>query len=205
MARLGCGGARDDRQDRNGLAGVFHAIRKTRRTAQDRGRQARAGRIFSDRAELRHLGVVAAGFIVAISHSTLADPIVSLLIAVLIYWSSFGVIRESATVLLEGTPPGLDMHGLIAAIRAVAGVRDVHDLHVWMVGPGVIASSCHIVVAEQTVRQGQQVVRAVARGMESQFDITHTTVQVEVEGCEPNDLYCVRPPPFRKARDARYR
>ena len=91
-------------------------------------------------------------------------------------------------MLLEGTPPGLDMPSLIAAIKGVDGVIDVHDLHVWMVGPGVVACSCHILVAEQSVREGQQVLRAVVRDIERRFHITHTTVQVEVEGCEANDM-----------------
>jgi cobalt-zinc-cadmium efflux system protein len=138
------------------------------------------------------LGVVIAGAIVAITGSGTADPIVSILIAALILWSSWGVLFESATVLLEGTPPGTDMPSVVGAIKGVAGVLDVHDLHVWMVGPGVVACSCHVVVAEQSIRQGQQVVRAVAENMESRFHITHTTVQVEVEGCDPNELYCVR-------------
>ena len=68
---------------------------------------------------------------------------------------------------------------------------DVHDLHVWMVGPGVVACSCHIVVAEQSVREGQQVLRAVVDELKRRFHITHTTVQVEVEGCEDNDMYCI--------------
>jgi len=102
-----------------------------------------------------------------------------------------GVLRECVTVLLEGTPAGLDMSAVIGAIRGVPGVLDVHDLHVWTVGPGVVACSCHILVAEQTVREGQQVLRAVVTDMEHRFSITHTTVQVEVEGCEPNDMYCV--------------
>ena len=135
-------------------------------------------------------GVVVAGILVAVTHSTLADPVVSLLIAAMILYSSFGVLRESATILLEGTPAGTDMPSLIATIKAVGGVLDVHDLHVWMVGPGVVACSCHIVVAEQSVRQGQQVLRAVVHDLEHQFHISHTTVQVEVEGCEANDMYC---------------
>jgi cobalt-zinc-cadmium efflux system protein len=134
--------------------------------------------------------VVIAGGLVAIAHTPLADPVVSLLIAALILYSSFEVLRESATVLLEGTPAGMDMPALIAAIKGVAGVLDVHDLHVWMVGPGVVACSCHIVVAEQSVREGQQVLRVVVRDIEDLFHITHTTVQVEVEGCEANDMYC---------------
>jgi cobalt-zinc-cadmium efflux system protein len=92
------------------------------------------------------------------------------------------------------------MPGVIATIKAVAGVLDVHDLHVWMVGPGVVACSCHIVVAEQSIRQGQQVVRAVVRDIENVFHITHTTVQIEVEGCDPNELYCAKLQPHRHAR-----
>jgi cobalt-zinc-cadmium efflux system protein len=69
-------------------------------------------------------------------------------------------------------------------------VLGVHDLHVWTVGSGVVACSCHIVVAEQSIRSGQQVLRAVAEELEHHFHITHTTVQIEVEGCDPKDMYC---------------
>jgi cobalt-zinc-cadmium efflux system protein len=136
------------------------------------------------------LGVVIAGVLVATMRSRLADPVVSLLIAGLVLYSSYGILRESATVLLEGTPTGIDMPAVIAAIKSVAGVLDVHDLHVWMVGPGVVACSCHILVAEQSIRDGQQVLRAVVHDVERRFHITHTTVQVEVEGCEADDMYC---------------
>jgi cobalt-zinc-cadmium efflux system protein len=136
-------------------------------------------------------GVVIAGVVVATTGRSLADPAVSLLIAALILYSSYDVLIESATVLLEGTPPGVNMPTLIAAIKDVAGVLDVHDLHVWMVGPGVVACSCHILVAEQSVREGQQVLRGVVHAIEHRFHITHTTVQVEVEGCEANDMYCM--------------
>jgi cobalt-zinc-cadmium efflux system protein len=135
-------------------------------------------------------GVVLAGVLVITTDAAWADPLVSLLIACLILYSSYGVLRESTTVLLEGTPTGIDMPEVIAVIRAVAGVLDVHDLHVWMVGPGVIACSCHIVVAEQSIREGQQVLRAVVDDIDHRFHISHTTVQVEVEGCDPNDMYC---------------
>ena len=138
-------------------------------------------------------GVVVAGIIVAVMRNAVADPLVSGLIAAFILWSSYGVLRESATVLLEGTPPGTDMPAVVGAIKAVSGVLDVHDLHVWMVGPGVVACSCHIVVAEQSIRRGQRVVRSVVQDVSDRFHITHTTVQVEVEGCLPNDLYRAKP------------
>jgi cobalt-zinc-cadmium efflux system protein len=138
------------------------------------------------------LGVVIAGVLVTRTHTLLADPVVSMLIAALILYSSYGILRESTTVLLEGTPTGIDMPAVITTIKGVRGVIDVHDLHVWMVGPGVVACSCHILVAEQSIREGQQVLRAVVHDIEHRFGITHTTVQVEVEGCDPNDMYCAQ-------------
>src|SRR5258705_12288189 len=105
------------------------------------------------------LGVVIAGIIVAITNEPRADPIVSLLIAALILWSGYGVFRESATVLLEGTPLGSGMPALVDAIRSANGVLDVHDLHGWMCGPGLIACSCHILGGEQNVREGQEGLR----------------------------------------------
>lgn len=136
------------------------------------------------------VGVVIAGVLVAATHTTLADPVVSILIAGLILYSSYDVLRESTMILLEGTPAGIEMPAVVRVIRNVTGVLDVHDLHVWMVGPGVIACSCHILVAEQSVREGQQVLRAVVHEIEHHFRITHTTIQVEVEGCPADDMYC---------------
>jgi cobalt-zinc-cadmium efflux system protein len=106
-------------------------------------------------------------------------------------------------VLLEGTPPGLEVPALAAAIRAVSGVLDVHDLHVWTVGPGMIACSCHILVAEQSVREGQQVLRAVVHELDHGFRIDHTTIQVEVEGCATDDMYCTGSAPLRRGHDER--
>lgn len=134
--------------------------------------------------------VILAGVIVAITHSSLADPIVSFLISALILWSSWGILRESVNVLLEASPVGLDMEAVQRAIGRIEGVLDMHDLHVWTVGPGVIACSCHVVVAEQTISSGQQVLRAVVAELRKRFDINHTTVQIEVEGCAPNEMYC---------------
>ena len=136
-------------------------------------------------------GVVVAGAIVLATGTSWADPVVSLLVSGLIVYTSWDVLRESTTILLEGTPSGLDMTALAQTIASVAGVQGVHDLHVWVIGPGAIACSCHVVVAEQSIREGQQVLRELNHALEHDFQITHTTVQVEVEGCAVDDMYCV--------------
>jgi cobalt-zinc-cadmium efflux system protein len=136
------------------------------------------------------LGVVAAGVVVALTGQTVADPVVSIVIGLLILWSSWGILREAVDVLLEAAPKGLDMVELERTIREAPGVLGVHDLHVWTVGSGIIACSCHVLVAEQSVRSGQQVLRAVVELLRQRFHIAHTTIQVEVEGCDPDDMYC---------------
>jgi cobalt-zinc-cadmium efflux system protein len=139
---------------------------------------------------LSALGVAAAGVVVAVTGVSAADPVVSLLIGGLILWSSWGVLAEAVNVLLEGAPQGLDMTALEQAVKQAPGVLGLHDLHVWTVGSGIVACNCHIVVAEQTVRSGQQVLRTVTGLLRERFGIAHSTIQVEVEGCDPDDMYC---------------
>jgi len=136
-------------------------------------------------------GVVGAGIVIASTGASVADPAVSILIGILILWSSWGILREAVDVLLESVPKHIDMQTVERKIGGVTGVLAVHDLHVWTVGAGVVACSCHITVEEQSVRSGQNVLRAVAEELEHDFGITHTTIQVEAEGCDANDMYCL--------------
>ncbi|HVC20404.1 MAG TPA: cation diffusion facilitator family transporter [Vicinamibacterales bacterium] len=136
------------------------------------------------------LGVVGAGIVVATTGSSLADPVVSLLIAALILWSSWGILRESVTVLLEGTPAGLDMARVEQTIRAVGGVQDVHDLHVWTISSGIVACSCHVLIDKGRTRAGQTILHEVSSALGHRFGIWHATVQIEVDSCESAGMYC---------------
>lgn len=135
-------------------------------------------------------GVVLAGIVVVLSGWRLADPVVSFVIAGLILWSSWGVLKESVSVLLEATPYKMDMTAVEKSIAAVPGVLNVHDLHVWTIGPGAVACSCHILVAEQSIREGQQILNSVVEELEHQHNINHATIQVEVEGHALSEMYC---------------
>ncbi|WP_422924704.1 cation diffusion facilitator family transporter [Singulisphaera sp. PoT] len=134
-------------------------------------------------------GVVIAGIIVAVTGASIADPIVSLLIGGLILWSSWDILAESVNVLMEAAPRHIDMQALAKAIKDVPGVLETHDLHVWTIASGVIACSCHIVVADQSTRGGQDVLRNVAEALRQSFGVTHSTIQVEVEGCDAGEAH----------------
>ena len=128
-------------------------------------------------------GVVVAGVIIALTGAYIADPIVSMIFAGLVLWSSWGILTESTHVLLEATPAGLELTKVEQAIRGIAGVIDTHDLHVWTISSGLIASSFHIVVADQTVSSSQKIHQAVAHMLEHDFKISHSTIQIEVDDC----------------------
>jgi cobalt-zinc-cadmium efflux system protein len=98
------------------------------------------------------------------------------------------------------------MNAVEKCITSVSGVLGTYDLHVWTVGPGAIACSCHILVAEQSIRDGQQILRMVAEELEHHYRINHCTIQVEVEGHAANEMYCcIKPPVARKPKDGAQR
>ena len=139
---------------------------------------------------LSSLGVIAAGALIYCTHWVYADPLVSVLIGLFIVYSSWGIVRETVNVLLEGTPRGLDIHDMALAMQSVPGVTDVHDLHVWTIGDGMNALSCHLSVCETDILHTAVVVRAVKNLLATHYNVTHTTLETECDGCNNSALYC---------------
>jgi cobalt-zinc-cadmium efflux system protein len=127
---------------------------------------------------LGSIGAIAAGVVILMTGWTLADPLISMFIASLILIGSWRLVKESVDVLLEATPPYIDLKDVAAAIGGVPGVAGVHDLHVWTVTSGVVAMSGHAVVSEPEQNQG--VLEAVQQRM-AHLGIQHVTVQIETE------------------------
>lgn len=138
------------------------------------------------------LGVVIAGIVIAFTSWFIADPMVSIIFALLVLWSSWSIFTESIQMLLEGIPVGLELSKVEQAIANVNGVINVHDLHVWTVSSGLIACSCHILVKEQNVSAAQKIQAEVAHVLEHDFKISHATIQIEVEDCGGHDHKIVR-------------
>jgi cobalt-zinc-cadmium efflux system protein len=128
--------------------------------------------------------VLIGGLVIARTGRNWVDPALSFGIGALILWSSFGIIRETLNILLEGTPRGMDLGRIGAAIGAVPGVNDVHDLHVWSLGSESHALSCHISIADIPPSESERILRAVKRVLEQDFKIDHTTIQFENAVCD---------------------
>jgi cobalt-zinc-cadmium efflux system protein len=115
---------------------------------------------------------------------TVADPIASIVMTLLIVRSSWGLVRESVDVLLESTPSHIDLKKVFDALHEVPGVQSVHDLHVWTLTSGVVAMSAHVLVPDPNGHQ--ESLQAMTRAVAAQ-GIQHVTIQLEgktLDECE---------------------
>jgi len=122
--------------------------------------------------------LVAAGTMLATGW-TGADPLASVVISLLIVPRTWSLLKQAVNVLLEGTPPHLELAEIEAAMCAVPGVRRVHDLHVWTLTSGREAMSAHVVVSD--VRESERLLETLHALLHARFGIDHTTVQLETE------------------------
>jgi cobalt-zinc-cadmium efflux system protein len=122
--------------------------------------------------------LVAAGVVLATGW-TAADPLAGVLIALLIVPRTWSLLKQAVNVLLEGTPPHLELGEIETAMCAVPGVRRVHDLHVWTLTSGREAMSAHVVVGD--VRESERLLDALHALLHARFGIDHTTMQLETE------------------------
>jgi cobalt-zinc-cadmium efflux system protein len=123
--------------------------------------------------------IIAGAIAIALTGIDWIDPVLSLLIAALILWSSLGIVRESLNILLEGTPEGLSLPRIRDAIRSIAGVCDVHDLHVWSLGSGLNALACHVTIADIPPSESRRMLTEINLELREHFKIHHTTIQFE--------------------------
>lgn len=129
------------------------------------------------------LGVVVAGLVILGTGWRQADAVVSLAICLLVAVGAARLVLDTVNVLLEGVPAGLDIAMVRTAIEGAGGVRSVHDLHVWSLASEQVALSCHVIVDEHALADGEHAVRAVEQLVCDRFGIAHTTIQVE--SCHP--------------------
>ena len=128
-------------------------------------------------------GVVVAGAVILLTGWLYIDPLLSLAIAALIAFGAFRIIRETANLLMEGTPREIDLAEVTRQITRTPRVTGVHDLHVWSLSSNETALSCHVVVGDISLGDAEHVVRDLEHRLCDGFAIGHTTIQVE--SCHP--------------------
>lgn len=124
-------------------------------------------------------GVIVGGLVILWTGWYLIDPILSVLIALLIGFGAWKIMKQTISILMEATPSGVDLQAVAEVIRTIPGVHGVHDLHVWSLTSGKNALSCHVVLdGHLTIRDSQQILRNIEHNLLHQ-KITHVTIQTE--------------------------
>lgn len=128
---------------------------------------------------LGSVGTIAAGALVTYLGWQWADPVASVIIAVLVCWSAWALLKESVDVLMESTPSGIDSDRVRDALGSVDGVLAVHDLHIWSIASGRVSLSAHVAV--DGTRPDRDVLPDLCARLRDDFHITHVTLQLESE------------------------
>ena len=139
-------------------------------------------------------GIIVAALLIRLTGNPLWDAATSIVIGLLILWSSYGVLRESVNLLLEGTPAGIDPNAVTQSLGRIEGIYGVHHLHIWALGPSSPSLSCHLMVGDVPVSSTARLLEEINQMLAHEYRIAHTTIQFEYAMCAEDDPYCV---PFR--------
>lgn len=126
---------------------------------------------------LGSVGAIAAALMIMFFGWNLADPIASVIVALLIIISGIRVTKDSFHILMEGVPENINVLQVREALLNLPGINGVHDLHVWAITSDFPALSCHVVIEPDT--DGQQLLRVIQKKLHDEFHIEHTTIQID--------------------------
>ena len=139
---------------------------------------------------LSTIGAVVAGIIIYFTGANWLDPLVSMLIAAVILYNAWKILRDAVDILLESTPRDIDSARLVEDMLRVHGVLGVHDLHIWSLTQSLRTMSAHVLTDNQSISDGANIQRRINEMVYHNYNITHATLQLECADCLPSSLYC---------------
>lgn len=135
---------------------------------------------------LGSVGAIAAGLVMLIFGWYIADPIISVIVALLILRGAWGVIKHTFHILMEGAPSAVDPGEVERALAAIAGVRNVHDLHIWTITSGLDSLTCHLLVEDESDQSA--ILQEALHLLKQRFNMEHVTIQVETSMIQHSEL-----------------
>lgn len=139
---------------------------------------------------LSSIAVIIGGIVILMTDLYIIDVFLSFLIALMILWSSYSVLKEAILIFLEAVPSGIDFDEVHKEMLSFEEIADVHDLHIWSLSSKEIALSCHICVGESNLLKGPALTQKLNKMLKEKFKIGHGTIQIETEECDNPELIC---------------
>jgi cobalt-zinc-cadmium efflux system protein len=147
------------------------------------------------------VGVIIGGVIILLTGWYIVDPIIAVLIGCIILWGAVRIVRESTDILMESVPRHVQVDKVVELIKNVPGVEDVHDIHIWTITSGLHALSAHVRIRDQMVSRSAEIVEMVNKQLSEDFNIRHTTLQLECESCPTGFICDINPPNQNKGEE----
>jgi cobalt-zinc-cadmium efflux system protein len=134
--------------------------------------------------------VIISAIIIYFTRWYFLDTLVSIFIALMIFWSGFGILRSAVHILIQGVPEGIDFEEVYRTIQGVRGVESVHSIHIWSINSKEIFLSCHI-CADKMEIDTDKIIIAINNVLDKNYDIHHTTIQIErIKICDSGMVCC---------------
>jgi cobalt-zinc-cadmium efflux system protein len=147
---------------------------------------------------LSNVGILAGALIIRSTGAVWLDPALGVLIAGFVFSSSLGILHESGHILLEGLPRQMRLPEVARSILEISGVQEVHDIHIWTIGPDHHALSCHVRIPDMHMEESEKILTAIRVRLADGFGIQHATVQFERAGLPDTGVYM--PEPYRSSK-----
>jgi cobalt-zinc-cadmium efflux system protein len=144
---------------------------------------------------LSNIAILAGALVIHFTGALWLDPALGVVIAGFVLWSSIGILYESGHILLEGLPREMRLTEVAHAVLQVGGVQEVHDIHIWTIGAGHHALSCHVRIPDMHMEESEKILTEIRARLADNFGIHHTTVQFERAGLPESGIYM--PEPYR--------
>jgi cobalt-zinc-cadmium efflux system protein len=148
---------------------------------------------------LSNVGILAGALVIRWTGALWLDPALGMIIGLFVLWTSVSILRESGHILLEGLPREMELGEIARAILGVAGVQEVHDVHVWTLGTDTHALSCHVRIPDMHMEESEKILRAIRKQLGREFGIDHATIQFERAGLPESGFYM--PQPLRATKE----
>jgi len=148
---------------------------------------------------LSNIAIIVGAIVIRRTGASWIDPVIGIAIGAMVLWSGSGILRESSHILLEGLPRNIHLEDVANAILKVDGVQEVHDIHIWTLGTDLHALSCHARIPDMHMEDSEKILHSIYEVLARDFQITHTTVQLERAGL-PAEAGPYMPEPARSSK-----
>ena len=137
------------------------------------------------------VAVIVSAIIIYFTHWFILDVVVSIFIAIMIFWSGFGIIKNAIHIFMQGVPEGIDFEEVYKTIMNVSGVKSVHDVHIWSINSEETFLSCHICTMNGN-KNTDKIIKKVNATLEKNYGINHTTIQIERKNICGTNKVCTK-------------